>query len=599
MIFFIIDKRKRATANFGTITQSAPGGRLRVSSQFMILISWNEVTDYSDLSKLEAAVIAEARNDPMCIDMRKNAIAQYGIDPLLKKCGGGNLNQETMTSIRNKIFMSWAHPMIGNIGLSPRVRPEIFYHQYLENWDSCTYLDGTTKKKIKELFQVLQPMGRSSRDQVRICYNITELARSIIGEITSVTSRRLDKIFALQLCQSDTLKTKQILIIKRIIDRLDYRLKDGFKNTAGFKQSEYIRYYMPDILKTVMRANSYEPQWYLYEKLIRLATDNWYKITSTYTPTDATGKIIDAAIADWKKFPDPVKCAILINSFRRFVWVVKNHKKYSMALKNHRKMGTKPFKSSYTIHSAAGNDHVPEISFNSKDRSLAWSWNRDEYHAATKTYRHFLMNLWGGPSGHARGNVEFMSRKLGYELPYNGPNWIITGLFVFWRLYYDKRVSVVHTLAETMEASITFGGFTERSQCSYTINTIPDVTTDDAYDIITACTLAGRGKNDYKYIDPVKLMQTLRKKYYDSTLNHQEAYENLLTQINTLRKNLTDAGYNVPQWSKAISSKQGMRVISFSDRDSNAKSELSDTLFIRAMFNKVHSNLIDRALKEQ
>ncbi len=600
MIFFIIDKDKRTLGNFSTITTSAPSNRQKVNKQNMILISWNEVVPYNEFSKLEQAVITEAKIDPMCLDMRKNALAQYGIDPFLENYGNGNLNQTTMKAIRDKVFMQWAHPMIGNIGVSPYVRPEIFHYQYLENWDNCSFIDDTTKQKIKDLFQTLPPMDRSARDQVRICYNITELARSIIGEITSNTSRRLDKIFALNLCKSANLKTNQLLLVKKIIPRLGQELKSGFVRVHGFEKSEYLKYYMPDTLKPEMKVRSYAPQWYLYEQLIKIATDGWYQVSSTYQPIPLAQKIIAAYIEDWKKIPDPIRLAILINSFRRFVKVTRNNNQYSMGLVRTKRLKNKKFKSPYKIIVAASKEHVPEISFNSFDRSFTWSWNRDEYHLSTKTYRHFLMNLWGGPSGHARGNVQFILNQLGMsDLTKDGPIRIITGLYAFWRLYYDKRVSGVHTLAESMESSITFSGYDQNSKTQYTINQIPAVQSADAYQIIVECLKAGKNATKYRYVDPIKVMQTIRKKYYKSTLTHQAAYEDLQIQIDTLRKELTDADYSVPQWSKAISKKQGMRVISFSDRDSNAKSALSDTLFIRAMFNKVHSNIIDRALKEQ
>ncbi len=581
MIFFIIASGNRKTetntGDYSSITASAPVKKPEIGTP-VDLISWNEVPEYSDLAKLTFAVLAEAQKDWVCKDICKQALDQYGIDPFLTQCDGINLKKETMKTIRDKIFFQWAHPMIGNIGNSPQVRPQLYCYQYYKNWDNCACIDEFTKKKINDLYKTLDPMNRSARDQVRICYSITELTRAIIGEITSVSSRRLDKIFALQLCKSKTLKAQQIELITRIITKISTTLKQNFSSSekSGFKCTEYLKYFMPDVLKLKIDA-----QWYLYEQLINIATGDQYKITSKYTPTVEENTIINAVTDNvWKKFPDPIKCAILINSFRRIVGVIEGPKKYSMGIKDPIKITN--FFVPYKLCEAASNSHVPAIFFVAKSkRSLTHSWNRDEYHLGTITYRHYLMHLWGGPSGHGTGNVAFVKKELGADLKPEEPNIILTGLFAFWRLYYDKRISVVHTLAETMEGSLSFSGYTETSKIAV-LSKIPDVTDDDAYEITEKCSLNGKPEN-YNFVDPIKIMRTLKKEYYKfeaGKVSHEVAFTNLQEQCDGLRTELTGADYNyhVPQWTKDLSDKTGMSVQSFAYSETNTRDTLARTL---------------------
>lgn len=599
MIFFIIEQSKlaardRSSSDFTTITTSAPDRKILLTGSIS-LISWNEVPAYDTLDKLKTAVLAEAKSDPVCVDICAQALSQYGIDPFLEHCGSGNLDQATMEGIVNKIFFQWAHPMIGNIGQSPRVRPELYHSQYLQNWSHCRFIDDTTKSKILDLFKPevaggLKPMDRSGRDQVRICYNITELARSIIGELSTTTSRRLDKIFALQLCKSASLKTKQINLIMELTTKLGSSLKTKFFRSNGLGKSEYLRYYFPDTLNIDMRRDrNYEPQWYLYENLIKIATDDQYTVTSTYVPdVDTTKPIIDSAIDDWKKLPDQMKCVILINSFRRFVNIAKCSTKLSVGLDDlDRTLTNKIFQSPYKIVKSAGTSHVPQISFNSRG-SLTWSWNRDEYHPATITYRHYLMPLWGGPSGHGTGNVKFLDTELDLRFPICGANIVLTGLFAFWRLYYDKRISVVHTLAETMEGTICFSGYNDtRYNLTLTIDDIHDIEDDDAFEIVEDCTYKGRRRNDLSFVNPILLMQTIKKKYYNYTDNHQTAYEDLQTQLDALRTELTGTpnNYNVPQWSKELTTRKGMSVKSFAYTASDTRADLAQAMLEVARIN--------------
>ncbi len=599
MIFFIINKDKKSVKDFSSITASSPKVHPKVEN--IQLISWNEVTDYSTIGQFQSAVITEAKKDFVCRDMRDRALSFYGIDPFLEQCGGNNLSLATMSEIVNKTFFQWVHPMIGNIGCSPQIRPELFVFQYLENWDQCPAIDETTKAKIRELYVTLGPIPRSSRDQVRICYSITEVARAIIGEITTNAARRIDKIFALEICKSEHLGDFQTKLVMRYLNKNYEPLKAGFKSKEkqGFSCTDYLKYYFPYVIQPAMIINDFEPQWYLYEQLLKNATDNNYVVTSKYVPDDKTRPIITQCVADWAKLPRQMRCTILINSFRRFNDKPVTGKKQSMGSTKFGVLPDQPFEQPYGIVPAAGYDHVPQIAF--KEKKMTWSWNRDEYYPSTIIYRHYLLSLWGGPSGHGTGNVQFIYTKIDNMTPVDTCA-ILTGLFAFWRLYYDKRISVVHTLAETMESSLFLSGIDvpkiktgPLQYFPFSFNALLDVSKiTDAFDLVD-----GTMQHCKTYIDPIYLMWCLRKKYYALEKfqgNHQKAYENLQTQIDALRGELTNKGLTVPLWSKELSSKSGLSVRSFACMLSESRESISRTLFIEAMVNDTLSDIIDAIL---
>lgn len=223
------------------------------------------------------------------------------------------------------------------------------------------------------------------------------------------------------------------------------------------------------------------------------------------------------------------------------------------------------FKGPYSPRPSAGNNHVPKLSMNT-GKWLAWSWNRDEYHKATTTYRTYLMPLWAGSSGHGTGTVNFIVEQLGSEVSEMMPIIVLNGLFSFWRLYYDKRISGVHTLAETLEGSISSVGKSslEWENVSFTFDMPQKIQTDDVTEILN--NVQEKVGENY-FIDPIKLMWQLKANYYTYEKNkvtHEEAFINLETSIDSLRKKMTEKNYQVPRWSKELSGKSGFDVTSFS-----------------------------------
>lgn len=574
MIFFVIAKGNRK--NFGSITSPRRRAGEEAPSPYQI-IAWNEVPAYDTLEKLKAAVRLAAENDPICQDMRNQSIRLCGIDPLLKESGkGDNLSTEITTNLVDKVIYYWAHPKIGNIANSPQVRPVDNEAHYLSNWNACPsrYMDEATKEAIRGLYQTLPPLDRSGHDQVRIVYNITELARAIIGEITSDTTRRLEKILALRLCHSEGLHRAQSSMLVRYMGQRGANLHTQIVNLPDDRKSkafEYSWYYLPPL-----QQSNGEALWHLVENLVHGATKSSYAITSP-KPAGFDG-LLAQALEIWNQIPHTSRCAILMNDFRKVDNLTDKRDeppKVAMGMPDIGALinaqGPQAVDLPYRIMSAAGVDHVPK--FRSDPRtgfSLAWSWNRDEYHDATITYRHYLCPLWGGPSGHTGGGLHFWMTALGDNFPADGARTVTCGLFAFWRLYYDKRITGVHTIAETFEAScnsevtgIDMPGAGGIALARLDLPGLASVTKPqemDAFDLVGRCI---RLSHRFACVDPIALVKLLYDTYYTGITNHTDRYNNLALLINNERDALTRQRFAVPEWSKELTTKTGTAVSRF------------------------------------
>lgn len=566
MIFFVIPKtgKRKVESNY----------QERLTKNYL-LISWNEV--YSTLYELKKAVFNCAKYDPVCQKMSENAKEVFGINlipffPLNMdekvdySIADDSMNTET-ERIVNKVFSDWANPMIGNIANSPQIRPDTCRDNYEKNWNVCSFIDGVTKKEITELFKTFGSLTRAGRDQVKIVYNITELTRAIIGEITTNATRRLEKILALRLCHSDQLHEKQKNMIDEYLKKRGNKLAEEIKKTGkevqgvmnefhAWKSFEYCKYYLPQEIGNLTDRNQLLQ---LICELVKSAINKNYIIPNDKKSEEDFPALLKRTLKIWSKIPHTIRCAILMNDFRKVD---------SLQAKNPAKTSIEAIEKSFCITKAAGNSHVPK--FQSQGRDLTWSWNRDEYHPTTTTYRSRLLPLWGGPSGHAGGNLAFWKEALGDHFPLDGAITITCGLFALWRLYYDRRISPNHTMAETFEATFTepITGITSENLKTKVIlkfsSSAPSTSTDDAFDFVSSCSGVLKGNpKDYYSVAPICLMAKLYQTYYSMSINYQENYKKLEEQLNIEKEKLTSNHYWIPEWSKEISTKIGTKVKQF------------------------------------
>ncbi len=531
------------------------------------LVSWNEISydskPVTNVELLKWAVFDAAQKDDLCRNINAQFLSQYRIDIFEVYSNPLHINKK----IINDVFASWPHPMIGNILLSPRIRPQTAATQYVKNWRSFPekYMHKITKDRINQMINEPRSVGldilqKSSRDQVRVCKDMTELARAIMGEISTYATKKLEKIYALELCASPMLYEAQKALILPAITACN--LHDMFIDFSynPFSRTEYLYFYFPTVVSKL--KNDYEKQWTVFVNFI-----NWaIEMLSPLKPTAVVdSNFLRELEIGFKKIPPTMRCAMIINAIRKFqqpgnVW------RYSMAVANQTDLEKPDFVVDCTVVKASQPYFIPTL----QDNLLLWNRMREEKHIATKTYRHFLMPLWGGPSGHSSGLVLFYSELLwtatnkttlvlkditGPDINVSVASVILPTMFAFWRLYYDKRISAVHTLAETYEAVYSFK--LEDSSILSNTDDISELTTIIKYGHDKIKEDVVPGYNDafetvfitprpFGLINSVYIMAQIKEKHYKGDIDALDVV------TNALRSELTDKGYAVPQWSKPL-----------------------------------------------
>ena len=598
MILFMITS-KLAEADEYTIWDVYRGDR--ITEENVKFISWNEARyeakdgnriKIDSVQHLMDAVYDAAIHDPICIDINHQFRDQYKYDIF------ANYKNPVDNKIVVDVFMSWPHPMIGNVLLSPGIRPQVCLDQYNKNWGSFPekYMYRNTKIRIEEMINNpakvgLLPLEKSGRDQVRICKDMTELARAVMGEISTCATKKLEKIYALELCGSEKLWEAQKQLIKAIIvarfEKVIISSKGGEKVIEGsfkdlfFKQdrqpitiTQYIPFYFPGVTEISDR----KMQWTVFVQLINwsLGEDSGLECI----PADCrTKELLDKIEPQINKLPKTIRCAMIINAIKRFE---KNYfiQRYSLCAANESDLVKH---SEYVIPciivEASGRDFIPVLTEPQPEGKdvLLWNWMREENHLATKTYRHYLMPLWAGSSGHTAGLTEFYCRHLkSWTVMVKNEKGleevsivavIMSTMFTFWRLYYDKRICAVHTLAETFEGGYSFGlrenqkildknkEYIESllSYDAYSIEHLEEESYEDPFDLINYLPL--RVFNNFGVVNSVYIMAEIRKKQFKKLEKHEnlgEILNGLDGILNDLRQILLAKGYEVPLWSKPL-----------------------------------------------
>lgn len=556
------------------------------------LISWNEAryggVAVGRLEDLKKAVIISAQKDPVCIEMNRRAFGRYGLylfPP--QECHPDKQNSVTdMEALIMRVLGEWAHPMIGNIANSPQVRPQTASSQ-MEKWNQLHFLDDDSKGRIRRLLDEppdgLGRLQKSGHDQVRICWDMRTLARAFCGEITTLATRRLEKLFTLELCGSDFLYETQKALLIRLVTNIEtigctaesqgYLLEQfafSVRGKKGFEKEEYIKYFFPDCEKQEI-----EKQKIFYIALIEHAVGE-----AGLPGLDHPGGY-DAALAEepvkgwlaqWDLMPPVIRCAVIQNSLRKFMMGCRLLNRFRLAAEENRFSMREICGEDGRVISAGYCQAAAKVFpglFLRTSLSLAWSWNRDEEHQTTQFYRKCLLPLWAGPSGHVHGNLDFVlscldEKAISVTIGEKTENVdaaaaALAGLFAFWRLYYDKRITGVHTIAETFDASI--------AGAKIRVNAATGKLEFEAGLVLdapkTPITIAGQKEDSFKLllsctgadgvICPPLLMENLHQRYYplNKELTADRRFQYLKELENQIRERLS-AQYAIPLWSKPI-----------------------------------------------
>lgn len=581
----------------------------KLTSDNVQFISWNEANYHLDdetivqiinIDMLKVAVYNAAKRDTdVCVFMIEQFRLQYGIDIL----DIWYKPDDPAYHIIGDVFSRWAHPMIGNMVISPGIRPQIYEDQYEQNWNAfpAQHMLKPTKLAINHMIDEikaleeggvstagLKKLTTSNRDQVRCCKDMTELARAVIGEITTYATKKLEKIYALELCQSDKLLQAQKAFVKCVVLDTTKRevvvhpkLSSFFLSYKGnpIRATEYIYFYFPE-LETL----SIPEQWIAFISLINAYLEGDCKIPCETVEDPEKAGIINRCVEGYRKFPLVIRGAMIINAIRKFN-KPPNRERYAL-------QPVDGAQRQWEIVEAPNTFFIPTIpkreSKNDGDNLpgiLLWSWTRDEMHSVTAGYRKAFMPLWAGPSGHAAGLLDFYEQYLdandftfeGKRLPISLV--ILPTMFTFWRLYYDKRISAVHTLAETFEGGLSHALALPRilkprdipayktkcclyCQLYHQINIEAAMTYEkelpgynDPFEVVSMLPfMKAAVPNSTGVLHPVRIMAQIRIKHYNTPTGKTgiEKIDALNVIIDELRGGLTAQGYEVPRWAQPI-----------------------------------------------
>ena len=574
MIFFLILKSERGKRPYQSVVEPALEIKRFGKHDAYLVIAWNEV--FSSVEELRDRVMSVADKDPVCVEMRNQSKKVYELDPFADH------------KAIDELFYYWAHPLVGNLVNSPRVRPMLRAWQYLENWHECSFFDDQTRQAVLRLLTHCPPLDKASRDQCRIVYNVTELARAVIGELTAAPGRKLEKLLALKLVRSPKMLAAQREILERYLKHRTDRIQKATLR-LGLEGYEYCKYYLPDDATTEEEGGHVilpEHAWELAQVMIATAlgvdakTDGCAQIEP---------KLLARCLRAWSSIPHVIRCTALMNDFRKLDDVRSELSKdtrpifkLSMCTPNIGALLCSSGKAddTYAICAAAGLGHVPV--FRDPGRDLTWSWNRDELHDATITYRRHLCPLWAGASGHTAGGIQFWMHVLGKEFPRSGARTITAGLFTLWRLYYDKRISGCHSLVETLEATCTSqvtkielkkGGEKDTRIGFKPLEPLKEKEIEeDAYDLLGQCVI-NPGSSPLESLDPIFVLTLMRRKY----CHEPQLVTGLKEKINDEREQIAK-DFWMPQWSAELSLATGTEVCSFTRGLPNAIATASNPL---------------------
>ena len=628
MILFIVKKFDNIYKD-GFYTIPIDYGTNDINEGNIQLVSWNEVRYKSEsgpekeiktVKDLFEAVLEVAKKDDVCKDMNEQFHNLYGsyifslnqtegiFERFLADPQKSTIDETDERYIIKTIYECWPHPMIGNVANSPGCRPQTWDDQYIQNWAPFApkYMSSATKNEIDLLFKDpntygLQKKIKSGRDQCRMCKDWTELARAVIGEISSYISKLLEKIYALELCQSQRILEKQKELLKKIAKEEAYKypkeeklytLKELFINKWGFdplEQTEYLKRFFTDLNK----LSNKDAKWFGFATIINSVFEEPIIDLETNQLNEADTEKIASIKNQCALYPPGIICAMLFSDIKKYYRI-------SPTINSTEVDDTSDkFFKHCTITNKVVKEFIPRLTTGLGHSLYLGGCMRDEANKSTQTNRHFLMPLWAGPSGHANGILAFYNEFFNTSYPPNEliipytpyfnnltqlANVILPTMFAFWRLYYDKRISSDHTLAETYDAIFytwekisdkniqpqyleewkNHWNKTRKDNNKETFNFINNLIINkkiaeykDCWDTIDTeiyyKTEYGQYKRKiYGLYSPVGVMYRIYQKHYDSTKSLAQNISALKKEIERLEDELIKKGKIVIQWSKDV-----------------------------------------------
>ncbi|MCP3097860.1 C48 family peptidase [Myxococcus sp. K15C18031901] len=558
----------------------------------LCFVAWMEV--YPTLREMLEHILAAALEDPVCLGMLGTLEQEGGLALLRPGFLGSRNHLRRTAALFWEVLADWSDPRVGN-PQSPTPAPQD-PQKLVGMWREFFNLKEESVKAMGQYLKDQRGVYRHSaapRAQVRAFHNIIDLARAILGEVTTQPVKRLDKLLALKLSQSRKLAERQRVLISLYWMRKGAALlKKVDEGKATMLGTQYLRYYFGTQLSKLVDGDP---------KRVRALLEALIDIALGKSPASSEDEALRRCLDIFRRLPPTVRCTMLFNDLRK--WMESKEEqtfvRASLVLGGPLTPNSQGFPHlwplDYRAMDPGGNPPVYPVN----KSTFLRAWNPDERAPYAMAYRMNLCPMWAGPSGHTVNALIHWTDSLGDDAPADTATVVACSLFLFWRLYYDKRVSAAHTLTETFEATIVAAldkeerkrlkeGFVvepappqrrpgrssgsdgdELSGVSLRGSdgpssqgiVLPDF--DDAYDLVRACALtSGSAKGA---IHPIGLVRTLFRALWRSSAF--AAYDDLRFQVDEERERLTRAGYVLQQWSHDGSTESGIAVKSYEPSD--------------------------------
>ncbi|OJH34860.1 hypothetical protein [Cystobacter ferrugineus] len=483
---------------------------------------------YPTEQKLLEAVLGEAAADSICQKIIARFREQFDHDLLA--------GDSTTRGLWLDVVKEWGSSMTGNLERSPSLRYMLPSEQ-AAMWRQNAKIQESNAEWLDGMAEEDQPT-RAFRDQVRVFQNITVAARAIAGEVACAVTKRLEKLFALRLCRSRELLDRQAALIELGARAQQNELGQAIEEDEVFaKSAQYCSYYLPPMAR-IRSSRGYKS---LFFRLTNMAIGK--RVLVTDEPVDKEEqRAIEECIAIFRLLPPVIRCAIIINDTKRV-----NNQVDHVSPKTFSRVIEKEGGGFSVLHEGRPSKYVPQI------HAMINKWNQDEYSDAVITYRTQLCPLWGGTSGHMHGLMHYWHTAC--SAPQGTPQVIACSMFALWRLYYDKRITPVHTITETFEATFNQDGVVWPNWSGFVWQPSRE---ESAWSVVSRCEING----GHNAVDPIKLMNSLILWAWPAQ-RFTFGYSLLKQLIDSERKALLDQHYVVPQWSHDTSTNSGTNVKQF------------------------------------
>lgn len=538
-------------------------------------VAWMEV--YPTIEVLFEAVVTTALQDRVCREMLNTMEQELGLALLQPSfLAVSERQRQRVAMLFWRVLHPWCDPRVGNpqTPAPPSQRLDV----RLAGWVDRFHLLPASVQAIEQYVALdsQRPHGRAApRAQVRAFFNIVDLTRAVLGEVVTHPVRRVDKVLALRLCRSPRLHARQQALLKDYLDRhRDLILDAAEAGHININDTQYLKYYLGKYAQSVGKKVPLQ---------VRQLLSGFFDIALGREADEDVE--LEPAYEIWRRLPPIVQGTVLFNDLRKLFEKAQRSASATSDTSGYSRWegdgdleGGQSYQRAclvlpdlferneggglWPIHYRAEDPSGDAPPYPPNTVPFLRAWNPDEYAPYAMAYRVNLCPLWAGPSGHTVNAIRHWIYALGGEdCPRDVGEVVATSLFLFWRLYYDKRISAAHTLTEAFESTLVTAAGSAAIANGVDIQPAPNTKallsdSDDAFDLVTSCRL--RLTHNLWANHPIGVLrQAFRGLWRGAGF---AGYDACNVAIEGEQAALTELHYSVPDWSRDDSKATGVDV---------------------------------------